>query len=73
MATTRSRLRTSVWMVALPAPDGREFVYRVYAPLDALPGDVFWSAFHCHDGSQEHGQLPRVSDAFDAARIWRID
>ncbi|WP_308294438.1 hypothetical protein [Streptomyces sp. XM4193] len=73
MATTRTGPRVCVWMVALPAPGGREYVYRVYAPPDALPGDVFWSAFHCHDGSQDAGRLPRVSDAFDAAEIWRLD
>lgn len=65
--------RLDIWMVALPAPDGRQFVYRVYAPADALPGDVFWAAFHCHDESQDHVRLPRVSDAFDAAEIWRLD
>ncbi|MBB1242543.1 hypothetical protein GL263_03005 [Streptomyces durbertensis] len=58
-------------MVALPAPDGRQFVYRVYAPGDALPGDVFWSAFHCHEDTDSHA-LPPVSDAFDAAEIWHL-
>ncbi|MFF5506261.1 hypothetical protein ACF1E9_25550 [Streptomyces roseolus] len=53
------------WMVGLPARDGRQFVYRVYAPREALPGDLFWAAFHCHE---EDGG-PRVSDCFDAAEI----
>ncbi|GAA4928611.1 hypothetical protein ACFPM3_25360 [Streptomyces coeruleoprunus] len=55
------------WLVALLALDGRQYVYRVYAPRDALPGDLFWAAFHCHD---EHA-LPRASDRFDSAEIWR--
>ncbi|MER5739783.1 hypothetical protein ABT117_29495 [Streptomyces sp. NPDC002262] len=53
------------WMVGLPARDGRQYVYRVYAPRDALPGDLFWAAFHRHE---EDGG-PRVSDRFDAAEI----
>ncbi|WP_103504647.1 MULTISPECIES: hypothetical protein [Streptomyces] len=53
-------------MVALPAEDGSDYVYRVYAPGDALPGDLFWAAFHCHDDARR----PRASDAFDAAQIW---
>ncbi|MFB6830187.1 hypothetical protein [Streptomyces hydrogenans] len=52
-------------MVGLPARDGRQYVYRVYAPRDALPGDLFWAAFHHHE---EDGG-PRVSDRFDAAEI----
>ncbi|GAB3663296.1 hypothetical protein [Streptomyces sparsus] len=63
---TQPRLHT--WMVALAGIDGRRYVYRVYAPKDALPGDVFWSAFHHHDEQV----LPRVSDAFDAAEIWQL-
>lgn len=55
------------WLVALPALDGRDYVYRVHAPTDALPADLFWAAFHCHDD----GPHPRASDRFDAARIWR--
>ncbi|CAM5719864.1 hypothetical protein SBADM41S_05957 [Streptomyces badius] len=55
------------WMVALLAQDGLQYVYRVYAPDDALPADLFWTAFHCHDD----GPRPRASDRFDAAEIWR--
>ncbi|PZT73908.1 MULTISPECIES: hypothetical protein [unclassified Streptomyces] len=54
------------WLVSLPALDGRDYVYRVHAPHDALPADLFWSAFHCHDD----GPHPRASDRFDAAHIW---
>ncbi|MFG3257716.1 hypothetical protein [Streptomyces sp. NPDC048172] len=57
------------WMVALPGTDGKQYVYRVYAPRDALPGDLFWAAFHCHDGD---ARLPRAYDSFDAAEIWRL-
>ncbi|MFD9483109.1 hypothetical protein ACFWBX_03740 [Streptomyces sp. NPDC059991] len=53
------------WMVALLAEDGLQYVYRVYAPGDALRGDLFWAAFHCHDESSR----PRASDLFDSARI----
>lgn len=56
------------WMVALLGIDGKQYVYRVYAPHDALPGDLFWAAFHCHDDSR----LPRALDCFDTAEIWRI-
>ncbi|MFE3252042.1 hypothetical protein [Streptomyces sp. NPDC059209] len=56
------------WMVALLAADGRQYVYRVYAPADALRGDVFWAAFHCHD----EGPHPRASDRFDSAEFWRL-
>lgn len=28
--------------MALPAVDGKQYVYRVYAPEDALPADLFW-------------------------------
>ncbi len=55
-------------MVALPAVDGRQYVYRVYAPDDALPADLFWDAWHCHDESP----FPRASDHFDAAVIRRV-
>jgi hypothetical protein len=53
------------WLVALPAVDGRQYVYRVYAPEDALLADLFWEAWHCHDESA----LPRAWDLFDAAVI----
>ncbi|WP_406164369.1 hypothetical protein OG806_09210 [Streptomyces sp. NBC_00882] len=35
--------------MALPAVDGKQYVYRVYAPEDALLADLFWEAWHCHD------------------------
>ncbi|WP_406405828.1 hypothetical protein [Streptomyces sp. NBC_01643] len=54
-------------MVALSAIDGREYVYRVHAPCDALPADLFRAAFHRHDD----GPHPRAVDRFDAALIWR--
>ncbi|MET9929282.1 MULTISPECIES: hypothetical protein [unclassified Streptomyces] len=57
------------WMVALLAQDGMEYVYRVYAPADALPADLFWTAFHRHD----EGSYPRASDRFDVAEIWRAE
>lgn len=47
--------------------DGREYVYRVHAPADALRADLFWAAFHCHDD----GPHPRAFDRFDDALIWR--
>ncbi|MEU0400064.1 hypothetical protein ABZ318_07410 [Streptomyces sp. NPDC006197] len=53
------------WMVGLLARDGRQYVYRVYAPREALPADLFWAAFHCH----EEDGAPRASDSFDAAEI----
>ncbi|WP_329396944.1 hypothetical protein [Streptomyces melanogenes] len=56
------------WMVALLAEDGLQYVYRVYAPGDALRGDLFWAAFHCHDESAR----PRASDLFDSAQIWAL-
>lgn len=56
------------WMVGLRVGDGRQFVYRVYAPREALPGDLFWAAFHRHE---EDGG-PRASDSFDTAEIWWI-
>jgi hypothetical protein len=31
-------------LVALRAIDDRQYVYRVYAPADALPADLFWDA-----------------------------
>ncbi|MFF4901215.1 hypothetical protein [Streptomyces sp. NPDC001068] len=57
------------WLVALSAVDGRQYVYRVYAPSDALPADLFWNAWHCHDESA----LPRAWDLFDTAEIRRVD
>ena len=51
--------------MALPAVDGRQYVYRVYAPEDARPADLFWQAWHCHDEST----YPRAWDLFDAATI----
>ncbi|AWT41855.1 MULTISPECIES: hypothetical protein [Streptomyces] len=56
------------WLVALPAVDGRQYVYRVYAPEDALLADLFWEAWHCHDEST----FPRAWDVFDAAEIRRV-
>ncbi|SDL39999.1 hypothetical protein [Streptomyces indicus] len=56
------------WLVALPAVDGKQYVYRVYAPEDALLADLFWEAWHCHD----EGPHPRALDVFDAAVIRRI-
>ncbi|WP_280723701.1 hypothetical protein [Kitasatospora sp. MAA4] len=53
------------WLVELAGVDGRRYAYRVYAPSDALPGDLFWSALHHHD----EGPLPRVLDLFDTALI----
>ncbi|MFF0383752.1 hypothetical protein [Streptomyces sp. NPDC004286] len=55
-------------MVGLPAIDGKQYVYRVYAPPDALPADLFWDAWHCHD----EGPFPRAWDLFDAAVIRRV-
>ncbi|GHC86667.1 hypothetical protein GCM10010349_72930 [Streptomyces flavofungini] len=55
-------------MVALLAIDGRQYVYRVYAPADALPADLFWEAWHCHD----EGPFPRALDLFDAAVIQHV-
>ncbi|MFE2041151.1 hypothetical protein ACFXAZ_09490 [Streptomyces sp. NPDC059477] len=54
--------------MALPAVDGRDYVYRVYAPVDALLADLFWEAWHCHD----EGPYPRAWDLFDAAVIRRV-
>ncbi|WP_330292473.1 hypothetical protein [Streptomyces sp. NBC_00576] len=55
--------------MALQATDGRQYVYRVYAPEDALLADLFWEAWHCHD----EGPFPRAWDLFDAAAIRRVD
>ena len=38
-------------LVPLLAADGKQYVYRVYAPEDALPADLLWDAWHCHDES----------------------
>lgn len=57
------------WLVTLPAVDGRRYVYRVYAPGNALPADLFWQAWHCHD----EGPHPRAWDVFDAAEIRRLE
>ncbi|MDI3407509.1 hypothetical protein [Streptomyces cavernicola] len=56
------------WLVALVAVDGKSYVYRVYAPPDALRGDLFWEAWHCHD----EGPHPRAYDVFDTASIRHI-
>ncbi|WP_177239762.1 hypothetical protein [Streptomyces monashensis] len=56
------------WLVALPAVDGKQYVYRVYAPEGAVLADLFWDAWHCHDESA----FPRAWDLFDAALIRRI-
>ncbi|QHY94304.1 hypothetical protein SSPS47_04075 [Streptomyces sp. S4.7] len=55
-------------MPALLAVDGRQYVYRVYAPADALRGDVLRAAFHCHD----EGPHPRASYRFDSAELRRL-
>ncbi|MFC0494805.1 hypothetical protein ACFFKE_07640 [Streptomyces mutabilis] len=62
-------MRSSRWPVALPAVDGRQYVYRVYAPEEALHADLFWEAWHCHDESV----LPHARDVFDTAVIRRVD
>ncbi|WP_435216973.1 hypothetical protein [Streptomyces sp. bgisy034] len=51
--------------MALPAVDGRQYVYRVYAPEDARLADLFREAWHCHEESAS----PRAWDLFDAAVI----
>jgi hypothetical protein len=51
-----------------PAIDDRQYVYRVYAPQDALPADLFRDAWHTHDEST----FPRAWDLFDAALIRRV-
>ncbi len=62
-------MRSRCWLVALPAVDGRQYVYRVDAPAEALLADLFWDAWHCHDESA----FPRAWDVFDAAVIRRVD
>jgi hypothetical protein len=52
---------------ALRAVDGRQYVYWVHAPQDALPADLFRKAWHCH----EEGPFPRARDVFDVAVIRR--
>lgn len=42
--------------MGLPAVDGKQYVYRVYAPGDALPADLFWDAWHCHDEGPFRGR-----------------
>ena len=54
--------------MALPAVDGKQYVYRVYGPEDALLADLFWEAWHCHDESA----FPRAWDLFDAAAIREV-
>ncbi|MEU9667523.1 hypothetical protein AB0J81_24415 [Streptomyces bobili] len=61
-------MESGCWLVALAAVDGRQYVYRVYAPEDALPADLFWEAWHCHD----EGPFPRAWDLIDAAEIQRV-
>lgn len=71
MALRRASLRdmeSGCWLVALSAVDGRQYVYRVYAPEDALLADLFWEAWHCH----EESAFPRAWDLFDAAVIRRV-
>lgn len=63
--SSNTDMETRFWLVALPAVDGRQYVYRVYAPEDALLADLFWEAWHCHDESA----FPRAWDLFDAAVI----
>ncbi|MFJ7769766.1 hypothetical protein ACIQ1J_15500 [Streptomyces sp. NPDC097107] len=53
--------------MALPAVDGRQYVYRVHAPAEALLAGLFREAWHCHDGSA----FPRAWDPSDAAVIRR--
>jgi hypothetical protein len=55
-------------MVARPAIDGREYVYRVHAPCDALPADLFWAAFHCHDDGPHPRGRPLRRGADPAGR-----
>lgn len=63
--SSNTGMESRCWLVALPAIDGRQYVYRVYAPEDALLADLFWEAWHCHDESA----FPRAWDLFDAAVI----
>lgn len=60
-----SGMEIRCWLVTLPAVDGRQYVYRVYAPEDAPLAALFWEAWHCHD----EGPFPRAWDLFDAAVI----
>ncbi|MEU2736864.1 hypothetical protein ABZ656_15910 [Streptomyces sp. NPDC007095] len=55
--------------MTLPAVDGRQYVYRVYAPEDAPLADLFREAWHCDD----EVPFPRAWDLFDAAVIRRVD
>ncbi|MDQ1030992.1 hypothetical protein QF035_008574 [Streptomyces umbrinus] len=68
-ALVQRSMDSRCWLVVLPAIDGRQYVYRVYAPDDALLADLFWDAWHCHD----EGPYPRAWDLFDAAVIRRVD
>jgi hypothetical protein len=61
-------MESGCWLVELPAVDGRQYVYRVYAPRDALLADLFWEAWHVHD----EGPHPRAWDLFDAAVIRHV-
>jgi hypothetical protein len=63
--TSHRDMESRCWLVALPAVDGRQYVYRVYAPEDALLADLFWEAWHCH----EESAFPRAWDLFDGAVI----
>lgn len=54
--------------MALPAIDGKQYAYRVYAPEDPLLADLFWEAWHRHDESA----FPRGWDLFDVAVIRRV-
>ncbi|MFE7031868.1 hypothetical protein ACFU9Y_16265 [Streptomyces sp. NPDC057621] len=67
-ALVHTGMESGCWLVALPSVDGRQYVYRVYAPEDALLADLFWEAWHCHD----EGPFPRAWDVFDAAVIRRM-
>ncbi|MFF0200088.1 hypothetical protein [Streptomyces sp. NPDC005017] len=55
-------------LVELPAVDGGQYAYPVYAPEDALLADLFRDAWHCHD----EGPHPRARDVFDAALIRKM-
>lgn len=54
--------------MALTAVDGRQYVYRMYAPANALLADLFWEAWHCHD----EGPHPRAWDLFGATVKRRV-
>ncbi|MFF7052555.1 hypothetical protein ACFY94_29835 [Streptomyces griseorubiginosus] len=60
-------MESGSWLVALPAVDGKQYVYRVYAPEDARPADLFWQAWHCHDESP----YPRAWDLSTPRRYGR--